>query len=150
MIRLSKNLDICGDGRFVQAYHEHIEIFECIKNHDVNGAGNAMKRHLDDVLNFSLEKKSNDKKTQNNFISIFKSQVKIAILTYSSWYFRLWWAKLFWIKLITKKCKVWLDLIVIRFQIVWLILSTIYEDSFLRHTWLICPLTLTFSYPDQL
>lgn len=62
MIRLSKNLDICGDGRFVQAYHEHNEIFDCIKNHDAAGAGNAMKAHLDDVLHFSLEKKSNGKK----------------------------------------------------------------------------------------
>ena len=61
MIRLSKNLDICGDGRFQQAYYEHVEIFECIKDKDVKGAGKAMKTHLNDVLNFSLEKKNNKK-----------------------------------------------------------------------------------------
>jgi GntR family transcriptional repressor for pyruvate dehydrogenase complex len=62
MIRLSKNLDICGDGRFKQAYYEHIAIFECIQRHDAKGAGEAMKEHLDDVLNFSLEKKNNNLK----------------------------------------------------------------------------------------
>lgn len=62
MIRLSKNLDICGDGRFKQAFEEHKVIFECISNHDAKGAGRAMQQHLNDVLNFSLEKKSNGKK----------------------------------------------------------------------------------------
>ena len=64
MIRLSKNLDICGDGRFKQAYDEHIDIFNCISSHDSEGAGRAMKHHLNDVLNFSLEKKSNGKKNR--------------------------------------------------------------------------------------
>lgn len=59
MIRLSKNLDICGDGRFKQAYEEHSVIFDCISNHNASGAGNAMKQHLNDILNFSLEKKIN-------------------------------------------------------------------------------------------
>lgn len=62
MIRLSKNLDICGDGRFKQAYDEHLVIFECIRNQDAQGAGKAMKQHLNNVLNFSLEKKSDVKK----------------------------------------------------------------------------------------
>jgi len=57
MIRLSKTLDICGDGRFIQAYHEHVEIYECIRTHDTVGAGKAMTHHLSDVLNFSIEKK---------------------------------------------------------------------------------------------
>jgi GntR family transcriptional repressor for pyruvate dehydrogenase complex len=60
MIRLSKNLDICGDGRFKQALEDHMVIFDCIKNHDIVGAGNAMKMHLNDVLNFSLENKKSD------------------------------------------------------------------------------------------
>jgi GntR family transcriptional repressor for pyruvate dehydrogenase complex len=60
MIRLSKNLDICGDGRFKQAYYEHISIFECLKCQDAKGAGEAMKEHLNDVLNFSLAKKNNN------------------------------------------------------------------------------------------
>lgn len=62
MIRLSKNLDICGDGRFIQAYEEHMIIFECIKSKDSSGAGEAMKHHLNDILNFSLKKKSNGNK----------------------------------------------------------------------------------------
>ena len=62
MIRLSKNLDICGDGRFKQAYEEHKVIFDCISKHDAKGAGKAMRQHLNDVLNFSLEKKSNGHK----------------------------------------------------------------------------------------
>lgn len=62
MIRLSKNLDICGDGRFKQAYEEHKVIFDCISNHDPKGAGLAMQQHLNDVLNFSLEKRSNGNK----------------------------------------------------------------------------------------
>lgn len=61
MIKLSKNLDICGDGRYIRAYKEHLEIFDCIKNHDATGAGIAMKQHLNDVLNFSIENKKNGK-----------------------------------------------------------------------------------------
>ncbi|MBX2844332.1 MAG: FadR family transcriptional regulator [Flammeovirgaceae bacterium] len=60
MIKLSKNLDICGDGRYKRALQEHLEIFDCIKNHDKIGAGNAMKKHLNDLLTFSLEKKNKE------------------------------------------------------------------------------------------
>ena len=58
MIRLSKNLDICGDGRFIQAYNEHMEIFDNISKHNKKGASTAMKNHLADVLNFSINKKN--------------------------------------------------------------------------------------------
>eukprot|EP01024_Parvocaulis_polyphysoides_P064297 TRINITY_DN746_c1_g1_i1.p1 TRINITY_DN746_c1_g1~~TRINITY_DN746_c1_g1_i1.p1 ORF type:complete len:179 (-),score=15.43 TRINITY_DN746_c1_g1_i1:51-563(-) len=64
MIKLSKNLDICGDGRYKRAFEEHLEIFDCIKNHDKKGAGNAMKAHLNDLLTFSLEKKNKEKNKQ--------------------------------------------------------------------------------------
>ncbi|UZR98964.1 FadR/GntR family transcriptional regulator [Chondrinema litorale] len=61
MIKLAKNLDICGEGRFKKAYDEHLEIFECINSHDVEGAGEAMKNHLLDILSFSLNKKNDSK-----------------------------------------------------------------------------------------
>jgi GntR family transcriptional repressor for pyruvate dehydrogenase complex len=61
MIRMSKTLDICGDGRFIKAYHEHVDIFNCIRTHDTVGAGKAMMHHLSDILNFSIEKKLNSK-----------------------------------------------------------------------------------------
>lgn len=50
MIRYSRELDICGDGRFLTAMEEHEVILEYLRSGDVDGAEEAMRFHLRDLL----------------------------------------------------------------------------------------------------
>jgi len=50
VIRFNKNLEICSDGRFLEAYKEHEIIFDHIKNKRSKEAGEAMRYHLRDLL----------------------------------------------------------------------------------------------------
>ncbi|MEZ4687015.1 MAG: FadR/GntR family transcriptional regulator [Bacteroidia bacterium] len=50
MIRFAKELDICGNGRFLKALEEHRAIFQEIKAGNPDGAAEAMKAHLKDML----------------------------------------------------------------------------------------------------
>ncbi|MEM8889886.1 MAG: FadR/GntR family transcriptional regulator [Bacteroidota bacterium] len=50
MVKYSQTLDICGDGRFRQSLTEHNEILEHIYARDPEKAANAMRLHLDDML----------------------------------------------------------------------------------------------------
>ncbi len=52
LIEYAKDLNICGDGRSLQALEEHQEIFAHIKNGQPEEAGLAMRNHLKDVLNY--------------------------------------------------------------------------------------------------
>lgn len=46
--------DVCGGNRPKTALEEHYDILAFIENRDVEGAEQAMKNHLNDILNFSL------------------------------------------------------------------------------------------------
>ena len=50
MIRYTRELNICGDGRFLLALEEHERILECIRLGDEDAAEEAMKDHLKDLL----------------------------------------------------------------------------------------------------
>ncbi|MEM6801376.1 MAG: FadR/GntR family transcriptional regulator [Bacteroidota bacterium] len=50
MVKYSMNLNICGDGRFRQSLQEHEEILEYIHSKDPEKAANAMRIHLEDML----------------------------------------------------------------------------------------------------
>lgn len=47
------DLKVCDNGRFLKTVEEHEEILEYIISKDADGAGKAMRRHLQDVLEFS-------------------------------------------------------------------------------------------------
>ena len=49
------DLKVCDNGRFLKTVKEHEEILEYIINKDADGAGKAMRMHLDDVLEFSTK-----------------------------------------------------------------------------------------------
>ncbi|MEM7373397.1 MAG: FadR/GntR family transcriptional regulator [Bacteroidota bacterium] len=55
MIRYSRELDICGDGRFRLALEEHETILEYIREGDGEKAAAAMKFHLKDLLDRSSD-----------------------------------------------------------------------------------------------
>jgi GntR family transcriptional regulator, transcriptional repressor for pyruvate dehydrogenase complex len=46
---------VCEGNRPLSALDEHYEILEYIEKKDADGAENAMKRHLNDILTFSLK-----------------------------------------------------------------------------------------------
>jgi len=50
VIRFNKNLKICSDGRFIEAFEEHAIVFDHIKNGRGKEAGEAMSYHLRDLL----------------------------------------------------------------------------------------------------
>ena len=54
------NLEICGDGRPYQALEEHKQILNHIENQEAQLADQAMRQHLSDVLQYSLELRSKD------------------------------------------------------------------------------------------
>ena len=47
------DLQVCSNDRFSKTIEEHQEILNYIVDRDSNGAGEAMKRHLNDVMEFS-------------------------------------------------------------------------------------------------
>ena len=50
VIRFNKNLQICSDGRFKEAFIEHKIVFDHIINKRGKEAGEAMRHHLRDLL----------------------------------------------------------------------------------------------------
>lgn len=53
MIRFAKELNICGNGRYLQALEEHQAIFEHIKLGNPDDAASAMKTHLKELIEYS-------------------------------------------------------------------------------------------------
>ena len=51
MVKYSQRLNICGDGRYHQSLQEHEEILEFIQAKNPEKAANAMRFHLEDMLN---------------------------------------------------------------------------------------------------
>jgi len=47
------DLKVCGDGHFSKTVEEHRQIVEHIVNQDVDAAGEAMRLHLNDVVEYS-------------------------------------------------------------------------------------------------
>ena len=62
MIEFNKDLDICGDGRFVKSLKEHEQILDHIRNKRSVEAGQAMRHHLD----YSLSYEEPQNETKNN------------------------------------------------------------------------------------
>lgn len=56
VIRFNKNLKICSDGRFKEAYKEHKVILDHIKNNRSKEAGESMRYHLRDLLDAEVPK----------------------------------------------------------------------------------------------
>lgn len=54
VIRFNKNLELCSDGRFIEAFEEHKVIFDDIKNGRSSEAARAMRNHLRDLLDVDL------------------------------------------------------------------------------------------------
>ena len=57
VIRFNKNLEICSDGRFIEAFEEHEIIFDHIKNCRGKEAANTMSHHLRDLMDDDLPPK---------------------------------------------------------------------------------------------
>ncbi len=57
VIRFNKNLEICSDGRFIEAFEEHEIIFDHIKNGRGKEAANTMSHHLRDLMDDDLPPK---------------------------------------------------------------------------------------------
>ena len=56
VIRFNKNLEICSDGRFIEAFEEHKIVFDHIKNGRGKDAADAMSYHLRDLLSAETQK----------------------------------------------------------------------------------------------
>jgi GntR family transcriptional repressor for pyruvate dehydrogenase complex len=54
IIMIYRKLNVCGDGRFLKSLGEHAEILDCIVRQKPDAAEEAMRKHLKDVLEFSL------------------------------------------------------------------------------------------------
>ena len=54
ILEIYRKLNVCGDGRSNKSFDEHQLILDAIKKQNHEGAEQAMKTHLKDVLNFSL------------------------------------------------------------------------------------------------
>jgi len=55
IVKFSKNLDTCSEGRFYKALEEHELILEAIRNKDENKAALAMENHLKRTLEVTQE-----------------------------------------------------------------------------------------------
>lgn len=58
IIQIYRKLNLCGDGRFYKSLGEHIAIFESIADGKPDVAEEAMRLHLQDVVEFSLSARS--------------------------------------------------------------------------------------------
>lgn len=59
ILDIYRELNVCGEGRFYKSFDEHREILDCIIKQDEKVAEEAMRLHLNDVLEFSLSYKGN-------------------------------------------------------------------------------------------
>ncbi|WP_372772205.1 FadR/GntR family transcriptional regulator [Mangrovibacterium sp.] len=57
ILEIYRKLNVCGEGRAQKSLDEHRVILDCIIKQDPAGAKEAMKIHLQDVLDFSLSYK---------------------------------------------------------------------------------------------
>ncbi|WP_372774981.1 FadR/GntR family transcriptional regulator [Mangrovibacterium sp.] len=57
ILEIYQKLNVCGEGRSQKSIDEHRAILDCIIKQDAAGAKEAMKIHLQDVLDFSLSYK---------------------------------------------------------------------------------------------
>lgn len=60
ILEIYRKLNVCGDGRFYKSFDEHKDILNCIIKQDAKGAEEAMRIHLEDVVNFSLSYKGGE------------------------------------------------------------------------------------------
>jgi len=58
IIMIYRKLNVCGNGRYLKSLGEHAEILDFIIRQKPDDAEDAMKKHLKDVLEFSLSYKS--------------------------------------------------------------------------------------------
>lgn len=57
ILEIYRKLNVCGEGRSHKSFDEHNTILDCIIKQDADGAREAMKVHLKDVVEFSLSYK---------------------------------------------------------------------------------------------
>ncbi|MCG8514207.1 MAG: FadR family transcriptional regulator [Halanaerobiales bacterium] len=57
IIEIYRKLNVCGEGRFYKSLDEHRAILECIIRQNAEEAEEAMRIHLNDVVEFSLSYK---------------------------------------------------------------------------------------------
>jgi GntR family transcriptional repressor for pyruvate dehydrogenase complex len=60
ILEIYQKLNFCGKGRFYKSSNEHKLILDCIIRQDAKGASEAMRIHLEDVVDFSLEYKGHE------------------------------------------------------------------------------------------
>lgn len=53
IMEIYKDLHVCEDGKSYKSYNDHMDIFNAIKKKNPNDAGEAMRLHLKDILEFS-------------------------------------------------------------------------------------------------
>ncbi len=53
IMEIYKDKKVCTDGKSYDSYNEHIDIYNAIKNQQPMDAGEAMKNHLREILEFS-------------------------------------------------------------------------------------------------
>lgn len=59
ILKIYRELNVCGDGRFYKSLDEHKQILDCIIKQKPDEAEEAMRVHLKDVVEFSLSYKGN-------------------------------------------------------------------------------------------
>jgi GntR family transcriptional repressor for pyruvate dehydrogenase complex len=59
ILEIYRKLNVCGKGRFYKSSGEHKVILDCIIRQDSKAAAEAMRIHLEDVVDFSMEYKEN-------------------------------------------------------------------------------------------
>jgi GntR family transcriptional repressor for pyruvate dehydrogenase complex len=60
ILEIYRKLNVCGKGRFYKSSGEHKVILDCIIRQDAKAAEEAMRIHLEDVVDFSLEYKGHE------------------------------------------------------------------------------------------
>lgn len=66
ILEIYRKLNVCGKGRFLKSFDEHQEILDRIIKQDQKGAEEAMRIHLQDVLDFSLSYTGNVQGTEKS------------------------------------------------------------------------------------
>ena len=61
IINIYRKLNVCGNNRFFKSLDEHKTILDCIIRQKPAEAEEAMKMHLNDVVQFSLTYNGNTK-----------------------------------------------------------------------------------------
>ncbi len=60
IMEIYKDLRVCEDGKSYKSYNEHMDIFNAIKNQQTIEAGEAMRYHLQEILEYSKKERNNN------------------------------------------------------------------------------------------